>query len=98
MRWWPGRVYFLTFLNPSRDNRTLALTARSTSYATVTQANLDARRLFRFCRRSRAAEAGRGKTDRLADPAGQLYLAPVYLAPAWRSGTGPLSLSLLDRT
>jgi len=29
--WRPGRVYFLTFLNPYGDNRTLALTARSAS-------------------------------------------------------------------
>jgi hypothetical protein len=29
--WRPGRVYFLTLLVPSRDDRTLALTARSAS-------------------------------------------------------------------
>jgi hypothetical protein len=29
--WRPGRVYFLTLLEPSRDDRTLALTARSAS-------------------------------------------------------------------
>ncbi len=29
--WQPGRVYFLTLLAPSRDDRTLALTARSAS-------------------------------------------------------------------
>jgi len=29
--WRPGRVYFLTFLEPSRDDRSLALTARSAS-------------------------------------------------------------------
>jgi hypothetical protein len=29
--WRPGRVYFLTLLEPSRDGRTLALTARSAS-------------------------------------------------------------------
>jgi hypothetical protein len=30
--WQPGRVYFLTFLEPSRDDRSLALTARSASH------------------------------------------------------------------
>jgi hypothetical protein len=29
--WRPGRVYFLTLLVPSRDDRTLALTPRSAS-------------------------------------------------------------------
>jgi hypothetical protein len=29
--WRPGRVYFLTLLEPSRDDRTLTLTARSAS-------------------------------------------------------------------
>jgi hypothetical protein len=31
MDWRPGRVYFLTLLEPSWDDRTLALTARSAS-------------------------------------------------------------------
>jgi hypothetical protein len=31
MDWRPGRGYFLTLLEPSRDDRTLALTARSAS-------------------------------------------------------------------
>jgi hypothetical protein len=30
--WRPGRVYFLTLLEPLRDDRTLALTARSASH------------------------------------------------------------------
>jgi hypothetical protein len=30
--WRPGRVYFLTILEPSRDDRTPALTARSASH------------------------------------------------------------------
>jgi hypothetical protein len=35
--WHPGRVYFLMLLEPPRDGRTLALTARSASHLTIAQ-------------------------------------------------------------